>query len=143
MRYPTNRMKTFEQIHDFLNAVTRWASTQPDIQAVALVGSYARNAATDSSDIDLVLLTYQPGKYLDDTEWLGQFGSVEKQQREYYGIVTSLRVWYADGREVEYGITTPAWAALPFDAGTQQVIQDGMKILFERDALLSRHIPDA
>jgi predicted nucleotidyltransferase len=143
MRYPTNRMKTFEQIHDFLNAVTRWASTQPDIRAVALVGSYARNAATDSSDIDLVLLTHQPGKYLDDPGWLRQFGSVENQQTEDYGMVTSLRVWYAGGCEVEYGITTPAWAALPLDAGTQQVIQDGMRVLFERDALLSRHVPDA
>lgn len=130
-------MKTIEHIKDFINAFTSWASTQPDILAVALVGSYAREAATEDSDIDLVVLTDDPRRYVENTDWLKRFGSIEKQQTEDYGKVTSLRVWYVGGHEVEYGLTTADWAQLPLDEGTQRVIEDGMRVLFEREALLA------
>ncbi len=135
-------MKTIEHIRAFIDAFTQWATAQPDIQAVALVGSYARNAATETSDIDFVILANEPSKYLENPGWINQFGSVKRQQTEKYGKLTSLRVWYVNGYEVEYGITTPDWAALPLDAGTQRVIQDGLHVLFEREALLGSHIPN-
>ncbi len=108
------------------------------MQAIALVGSYARGAARDDSDIDLVVLTSQPGDYLDDLIWIERFGAVGKYQTEDYGKLTSLRVWYHNGMEVEYGFTTLDWAATPLDAGTQEVIRGGLVILFERGNLLSR-----
>ena len=98
-------MKTFEDIRDFLDDFVSWGSEQADIQAIALVGSYARGAARDDSDIDLVILTDQPRKYLDDFEWIKRFGSIDKQQTEDYGKLMSLRVWHQSGVEVEYGIT--------------------------------------
>ncbi len=134
-------MKTSEHIRSFLDAFVEWASAQADVQGVALVGSYARGAARDDSDIDLILLTDQPRKYLDDLTWLERFGAVEKHQTEDYGKLTSVRVWYPNGQEVEYGITTPDWAAVPLDAGTRRVISDGMIVLFERGMLLSRSGP--
>ena len=132
-------MKTIEHIRDFLDAFVAWASDQSDVQAIALVGSYARGAAKDDSDIDLVILTDQPQKYLDDIKWMERFGSVEKHQTEDYGKLISIRAWYQNGVEVEYGITTPYWAATPLDAGTREVIVGGMIVLFERGILLSRH----
>ncbi len=133
-------MKTIIDIRDFINIFVEWASAQPDVQAIALVGSYARGAARVDSDVDLVILTDQPQKYLEDTTWPARLGVIEKYQSEDYGKLVSLRVWYSDGYEVEYGITTPYWAATPLDPGTQQVINDGMILLFERGDLLSRHI---
>src|SRR4030095_13921592 len=97
-------MKTFEHIRNFLDAFGLWVSGQSDVQGIALVGSYARGAARDDSDIDFVILTDQPRKYLDDNQWIERFGVVEKQQTEDYGKLTSVRVWYQDGAEVEYGI---------------------------------------
>ena len=132
-------MKNSEHIRDFLDTFVAWASDQPDVQGLALVGSYARGAAKDDSDIDLVILTDQPQKYLGDLKWIDRFGVVEKHQTEDYGKLISLRVWYQNGHEVEYGITTPAWAMTPLDAGTQEVILGGMIVLFERGILLSRH----
>ncbi len=135
-------MKTFKHIHKFIDPFVTWAAAQTDIQAIALVGSYARGVARDDSDIDLVLFTEQPAKYLTDITWVEGFGQIEKHQSEDYGKVTSLRIWYLDGPEVEFGITTPDWAVMPLDAGTKQVIEDGMVVLFERSALLSPHIID-
>ena len=98
-------MKTTEHIRNFLDAFVPWASAQEDMQAIALVGSYARGAARDDSDIDLVLLTDEPQKYLEDLKWMERFGPVEKHQTENYGKLISIRVWYQNGVEVEYGIT--------------------------------------
>jgi predicted nucleotidyltransferase len=130
-------MNTLSEIQPYLDDVLAWAAGQADIIAVALVGSYARNAAKDTSDIDLVLIVEDPQKYLSDTAWAGNFGEIAKQQLEDYGKVTSLRIWYANGREVEYGLSTRAWVELPLDKGTQQVIGDGLKVLFEREPVLS------
>lgn len=133
------QMQSSEDIRDFLNALVAWASDQSDVQAIALVGSYARGAAREDSDIDLVILTNQPAKYLDDIQWTERFGSVDKHQTEDYGKLISFRVWYLNGPEVEYGITTPDWAATPLDPGTREVILGEMIVLFEREILLSRH----
>lgn len=131
-------MATDYDVKRFLNEVTQWASTQADIQALALVGSYARDAARETSDVDLVLIAREPDRYLHNREWIESFGNVEKYQIEDYGPLTSVRVWYEDGREIEYGLTGENWAAVPLDDGTRRVIEDGMQILFERGNILSR-----
>jgi predicted nucleotidyltransferase len=72
-------------ISDFLEALSRWASAQPDIEAVALVGSYARGAASAGSDIDLVILTSDVDRYLRDRSWCSVFGDVAECREEDYG----------------------------------------------------------
>jgi uncharacterized protein len=51
-----------------VEAFTAWISAQPDVQAAALVGSYARNAATAQSDVDLLILTTEVEKYFRNRE---------------------------------------------------------------------------
>ncbi len=55
-----------ERISSFLTQVSDWAARQPDILALALVGSHARGAATETSDVDLVILAQDPSRYLED-----------------------------------------------------------------------------
>jgi len=133
---------TRDKVAPFLIEVTRWASEQADILALALVGSHARDAATETSDVDLVIIVLDPHRYLENTDWVRRFGTVEKQQAEDYGLLTSLRVWYRDGPEIEYGLTDERWSALPLDEGTRQVMADGMRVLFERGDILSRHLSE-
>jgi len=125
------------RVNRFIVNLATWASSQEGIQAVALLGSYARGVATTSSDVDLVTICRQSNLYLEHKQWVSQFGDIMEQQVESYGKVTSIRVWYFDNLEVEYGITGEDWISLPLDAGTRQVIQDGMEVVFERDASLS------
>ncbi len=127
-----------QQVHQFLSEFSSWAASQPDILAVALLGSYARNEGTAGSDIDLVIVARNPEIYLHDTRWTQYFGTISRQQLENYGKVTSLRVWYSGGLEVEYGFTDETWCALPLDEGTKKVISDGMQIHFERGPILTR-----
>jgi hypothetical protein len=86
-----------------------------------------------------VILTKEPNKHLRNKDWIRLFGNVERDQLEDYGKVISLRVWYGNGIEVEYGLTDDTWADPPLDEGTQEVISAGMKVLFERGTVLSRH----
>jgi predicted nucleotidyltransferase len=131
-------MKT-ERVNEFLDQFSAWAQNRQDIVAVALVGSHARGAPGPGSDVDLVVITTRPEQYLADLSWTTGFGEVERQQIEDYTKLVSVRVWYSDRLEVEYGITDEDWTASPLDEGTRRVIADGMVVLFEQGELLSRH----
>jgi uncharacterized protein len=122
----------------FLDKFSGWASLRPDIEGVALVGSYARGVADEESDVDLIILTKQSERYLSDPAWAATFGEVTERKVEDWGRVKSLRVFYKDGLEVEYGFALPDWADIPSDAGTHRVVKGGMKILFDPRGLLSR-----
>ena len=128
------------RVDQFLKEYTRWVANQDNIQAVALVGSYARGTATEASDVDLVVVANDPALYLQERSWTHVFGEVWNQEVEGYGKVISLRVQYTDGLEVEYGLTDETWAAFPPDEGTRELVAGGMRVLFERWPLLSRHI---
>jgi 3-methyladenine DNA glycosylase AlkD/predicted nucleotidyltransferase len=121
----------------FLGRFIDWAAHQVDLQAAALIGSYARGTPQPDSDLDLVMLVEKPKKYLADLGWITQFGQPLQQQVEDYGKLISLRVWYASGIEVEFGLSNPDWAAQPVDPGTDRVVMDGVRLLFERRPLLS------
>ena len=131
-------MGTTQVVSDFLDRVTDWAAHQPTIAAVALVGSHARGAARPDSDIDLVLVCEEPHAFLADTSWIHRFGEVRTCHMEDWGMVTSLRVHYRESVEVEFGLTTLAWAAFPVDPGTRHVVSHGMRILWDREGLLGR-----
>ena len=122
----------------FLEAFSRWARAQPDIEAVALVGSHARGAATDGSDVDLVILTNRVDRYLRDRSWVSVFGEPAECREEDYGRVTSVRAFYESGLEVEYGFTTPDWAEAPVDEGTLRVVTGGMKVLHDPRGIIAR-----
>lgn len=128
----------------FLEAFNCWASAQPDVKAVALVGSYARGAATEGSDVDLLILTTDVAKYTSDRSWVSLFGEAPECLVEDWGKVTSLRTFYKGGLEVEYCFSTPDWATRPMDAGSLRVVSDGLKILFDAQSSLStvqREVP--
>ena len=127
----------------FLETFNRWASAQPDVKAVALVGSHARDAATEDSDVDLLILTTDVAKYINDRSWVSLFGEVAECRVEDWGKVTSLRTFYKDGLEVEYGFSTPDWAKRPMDAGSLRVVTDGMKILFDSQNILRHDVISA
>jgi uncharacterized protein len=131
---------TSQRVQQLLQAVGAWAAQRADVAAVLLVGSQARGQATPDSDVDLVILTNEPGRYFEDRAWLEDFGAVERSEPEDWGRVQALRVWYRDGPEVEFGLTTPDWAEEPLDEGTRRVLHPGFAVVFDRDGRLTgRH----
>ena len=124
-------------VASFLEKFGCWANSQPDIEGAALVGSHARNAATEESDVDLMILTTEVAKYFQNRSWMFQFGEVEECKVENWGRVTSLRAFYKDGMEVEFNFAAADWADIPVDTGTYHVVTDGMRIIYDPQSILN------
>lgn len=127
-------------VDELVTAVRRWATGVPTVRGVALVGSHARGTAGQTSDVDLVLLVDDPRPWLEADEWLSVLGDVVSVDQEEWGAVTSRRVALADGTEVELGLTSPTWAAVPLDEGTARVLRAGVRIVHDRAGLLRRAV---
>ena len=133
-------MEREKRVQALLASAKRWAEAQPDIRALALVGSEARGSSTAESDVDLVVLTASR-RYLVDTSWIataaGEPG--ELLGTEQWGILTSQRVLVESGLEVEFGFAPIDWAATdPVDEGTAHVVASGLDQLYDPDGMLAR-----
>ena len=91
-----------------VDAVREWAESRPDIVAVVLHGSWATGTARPDSDVDLLVVAHDTGGYLAWHDWLSDFGKPGDRIVERRDGASALRVWYADGPEVEFTLVTPA-----------------------------------
>lgn len=129
----------FVRAEEFLERLRLWAEERQDIRALALVGSFARGDARPDSDLDIVLLTRDPGMFLRDTTWVSTFERAANiVDIEPYGKVTSVRALFDDGLEVEFGIAPADWASEPYDKGTEHVVRGGIAVLMDRDGHVTR-----
>lgn len=132
---PSAPVQARKRAQTLIQAITDWAKAQTDILGVALVGSYARNEAKESSDIDLVIIANNPKTYMDNDAWVFQFGDANpnKITNEDWGALKAKRVFYDSGIEVEFGFTTKEWTKTnPPDEGTAKVMQDGNVVLVDK-----------
>ena len=124
--------------------VTRWATTRPDLRALAVVGSWARGEAQVGSDIDLIALVDQPQAYreatwLSELDWARVGVGVAERKDANFGAVWSRHVRLSDGMEVEFSFGPPSWAFVrPLDSGTRRVLADGCRVLYDPEGLLNR-----
>lgn len=115
-----------------LKDIKQWAENEKQVESIIVVGSYARGTYKKTSDIDLVIITSNKKEMLKNQNFIKVFGDVNKSQIEYYGACTSIRVWYKDGKEVEFGMVNPTWIEKPLDKGTNKVLSDGFKVIIDK-----------
>ena len=123
------------------DAVVKWASGRPDIQGVAVVGSWARSEPSMDSDIDLVILTTQKAAYSDSEDWASVAVSqpAELIRTQEWGSLTECRIRVASGLEIEFGFAAPHWAETdPVDPGTAVVVSNGRIPILDRGELLKK-----
>jgi Streptomycin adenylyltransferase len=127
-----------EEVKQLLRTIKQWAPTRDDIEAVGLVGSWARYDAFADSDVDLVLITHDVSTYVEGSTWLEVFPGAVIARTQSWGALTERRLAFPSGLEVEMGITTAVWASTdPLDTGTAQVIRDGLYIIYDPKCLLT------
>ena len=51
----------------FISKTIEWVKSEPLIDAVILIGSYARGTQREDSDVDLVILSSDKQYYIDNT----------------------------------------------------------------------------
>lgn len=119
-------------MEDIINALKDFSAKNQYIESMIVVGSYARGTNKEGSDLDIVILTSNKAEMVRNQEFVQSFGEIYKKQTEYYGACTSIRVWYKNGQEVEFGIVDPSWMKKPLDAGTKKVLSDGYKVIVDK-----------
>lgn len=122
----------------FLNSAIEWASAEPEIDALALVGSHARGNPRPDSDVDLVVLSKNRDGFMTNLTWLTQFGRIRSHHVENWEVIQSLRVFFVNGLEVEFGFGDLQWAAVAVDSGTRKVISKGFRVLYDPLRLLQK-----
>ncbi|WP_424955735.1 nucleotidyltransferase domain-containing protein [Frigoribacterium endophyticum] len=118
-----------------VDAVSREANVSSEIQAVALVGSYARGAERMASDVDLVLLAADPDALAASPWFVRLLPGAELVRSRRWGPVRERRYRLCSGLFVELGIAPVSWADLPLDAGTRRVLSDGHRVLYDEGLL--------
>lgn len=127
--FDRDQANLLDQLSDEL---TTWAQNEPKIQALIVVGSYARHEQRPGSDLDLVVVTSDRQNLLQHADYTARFGKVKQTQTEYYGANISIRASYEDNSELEIGLVTPDWLSQPLDDGTKRVLQDGYLVLYDQ-----------
>lgn len=125
-----------DKAQEFINNFTAWAEKEENIQAVGLVGSHAKGTAKYDSDIDLIIIVEDKDFFIKNSDWINNFGEIERAKDEIWGNVKTKRVFYTNGLEVEYNFDTKDWAN-PTDEGTKRVLTDGIKILVDKEQILN------
>ena len=132
---------TYDQIE---LAIGRWAASQPDVRAIVALGSrtHTEHSASEWSDLDLMIISGQPGELAARTDWLMSIGEVQFIAREPLARDEwiPLVVILSGMRKVDIVLTViPAvcqphnnlgliLAASPYP----YVFSDGFKVLYDR-----------
>lgn len=124
-----------KKAEELIRAVALWGREKNADRSILLVGSYARGSCRPDSDIDFCILSRDREQLLRDQKFIHLFGKVRKKQTEDYGGCISIRAWYEEGPEVEFGLILPEWVALPLDPGTERVLRDGYLVLADESGV--------
>lgn len=120
-----------------IDDVRTWATERNDVQAVVLVGSYARQTERMGSDVDLLVLADEPDR-LADSGWFEMLRPGARLVRAMnWGPVRERRMRLRSGLQVELGIAPISWAAVPLDEGTRRVLSDGHRLIYDTGVLAS------
>ncbi|MCX2718130.1 nucleotidyltransferase domain-containing protein [Lentiprolixibacter aurantiacus] len=134
----------YQKLHEILNVIQEFAAANEQILAVGLCGSWARGAANSDSDIDLSFIC-RDKEFFKTTAWLQKIdfkiinSNIIRFEDQKYGVVWSRHVFLEDGTEIEFSFADTSWANIdPLDTGTEKVVSDGYRILYDPHQLLKR-----
>lgn len=95
-------------MRNIIKMITEWGKKNPQVEAIVLVGSFARKTNQPDSDIDVCIITDYKEELLNKSSFIYTFGHVKNYVIEYWGACTSIRVWFEEGEEVEFGLVKPS-----------------------------------
>lgn len=131
---------SFEQL---IKRFVNYAQANSDIRAAIILGSRARlnNPADEWSDLDIMVITTEPEKYLSTTDWLEGIGKVWLTFVEKTGTggQKERRVLFEGGLDVDFAII-PEKLALHFRKEellpqVVEIFRRGIRVLLDKDGL--------
>ena len=129
----------YEQI---IEKYVRWATSDPGTRAAMIIGSRARfdHPADEWSDLDIIVHTSDPQRYLETTDWLENVGNpwltfIEQTP----GGGMERRVMFEGGLDVDFAIIPAEWGQQVMSAGIPpdfaDIIRRGVRVIVDKDGL--------
>ena len=130
----------------FIARLEAWAQPIDDIRLILLLGSQARadDPADAFSDVDVVLVSRDHSRYLDDAGWLAEIGTPILTFREATATGGELerRVLFSSSLDVDFSViglaTASGWTADCLPGDVLPVLRRGMRIILDKDGLGQR-----
>ena len=118
-----------------------WAAGRADVRGLAIFGSYARGDAGPGSDVDIKVLTDDPGRFRVGQHWLREIAfdsgvvTVSAADKgDWRQVVARLE----DGLDMEFSISALDWAGTdPVSPGAVFVLSKGLEPLYDPDRLFA------
>ena len=127
------------EVEEIIALAPQWAAGRQDVAALAVVGSWARGTATIDSDLDLVLLTDSPQRYVQSDEWTRELGAVGSLRTIQQGVLVERRLATLSALELDIAIGPRTWASCEsLDPGSERVVRDGLRILHDPNGVLAK-----
>jgi aminoglycoside 6-adenylyltransferase len=130
-----------------LNRIVDFASDDPEIRAVILEGSLAVSAPVDAlSDYDINIYARSFERYLDDDNWLSQFGEVLLYQKETYQFYTTTiptrLVVYRHSPRIDFSFwQLDLLSDMAQGTKVYESYKNGYRILVDKDGLAAQLQP--
>ena len=130
---------------DVLDRLLAWARPRPDVRAVMVVGSRARtdHPADAFSDLDLIVVTTNPDRYLSETDWLEPLGTpwLTFLERQAVGEGFERRVLFEGAIDVDFvPLANEAVRRMALEGWPPEVaavLRRGFRLVLDKDDLLS------
>ncbi|MBK0417223.1 aminoglycoside 6-adenylyltransferase [Chromobacterium haemolyticum] len=122
------------QNHRLENAIA-WAQQRPDVDALILTGSFARDdgSADIHSDLDLEIIGPTPATLADNDGWLRDIGPLLTVLRLGEGQAWPTRLSiYADGVKIDFTLAGPARLQAMRELGLDPLYQRGYRVLLDK-----------
>jgi len=105
-----------------------------DVFGILLVGSYARKAEKNNSDVDVVIITSDEKYYYETDEWISELGEYLQTDKEKWWIVSTIKVHFSN-IEVEFNFAGLEWLKTTKEKSTNWLLSDGYVVLYERNSI--------
>lgn len=140
-------MDTQPFTHETLLArVVAWAERRDDLRAVMVIGSRARmdRPADQWSDMDIVLVTHEPQRYLDGALWLDELATpwLTFLEPTAAGDGTERRALFDNAVDVDFiPYATAAMEAIAehgWPPEIEGIVRRGLRVMLDKDGLAAR-----
>jgi aminoglycoside 6-adenylyltransferase len=132
-----------DRYEHILERFLAWARTRQDLRAAIVLGSQARDdrPADEFSDLDLALVSTDPGSYLRETAWLERLGTPLLTFVEGQAVGTGLerRVLFEGDLDVDFAVVgleeVAGWASGGIPPEIAAVLARGFRFAVDKDGL--------
>lgn len=141
------KLETERSYEELIERFHKWAENRLDIKAAVVIGSRARvdHAADEWADLDIVMITTDPKRYVSASDWIRNFGKplLTFIEPTSTGDEEERRVLYEGMLDVDFAIVPLEKAQSLIQAGTDpqaaaqisNLLGRGMRVLIDRDGL--------